>query len=524
MTYTSFVFFIVYFGITYILYTLIPQKAKWCVLLAGSWVFYAVASNGNVIPLIVSTVIVWAAGLIIQKLNDDFKQKKKLIEKSERKKLKAKYKSYKLAVLTAGVLAVLAILLLMKYFNFLGGTVNKLFDASIPKLDFVQPLGISFYTLQAISYITDIYRGKYEACRNPLRISLYLSFMLTIVEGPVARYDQLGTQLNKCSNFSFKNFSFGAQLIVWGLFKKVVIADRVSELVNNVFKNNEDYGGIVVIVAILAYTLQLYCEFSGVMDVINGLGEMMGIEMPQNFNHPFFAKTINEFWQKWHITLGGWLRDYIFYPISLSKPFMKLTKGARKRFNPYYANLIPTSVALFFVWFANGMWHGAGWKYIVYGLYYYVLMMLGLFLEPISDKVCKVLKINRKSKPYYLFQIIRTFVIVNGGMLIFRADGLQKAISMLVSIFTNFSFKVLLPGAKNGLGLDIKDYIIVAIGIVIIFVVGILHEKQISIRQRISEMKFPIKFIVYMAAIFVVIIFGAYGDNYGVQDLIYANF
>ncbi|MDE6111278.1 MAG: MBOAT family protein, partial [Eubacterium sp.] len=398
---------------------------------------------------------------------------------------------------------------------FLGGAFNTLFDASVPQLNLIQPLGISFYSLQAISYITDIYRGKYEACKNPLRISLYLSFMLTIVEGPVARYNQLGTQLNNCAYLNFKDFELGAQRVFWGLFKKIVVADRVSELVNNVFDRSEDYGGAIVIAAILAYTLQLYCEFSGVMDVINGLGKMIGIEMPENFNRPFFAKTINEFWQRWHITLGGWLRDYVFYPISLSKPFMKLTMGARKKFNPYYANLIPTSVALFFVWFSNGMWHGAGWKYIVYGLYYYVLMMFGLFLEPLSAKACKALKINRKSKSYSLFQIIRTFVIVNGGMLIFRADNLHDAVSMFASIFTNFSLKVLVPGAKNGLGLDIKDYIIVAIGIVIIFAVGVLQERQISISQKISEMKFPIKFIIYMAAIFVIIIFGAYGENYG---------
>ena len=163
MTYTSFVFFIVYFGITYLFYTLAPLKAKWCVLLAGSWVFYAVASGGNVIPLIATTIVVWAVGLIIQKLNNDFKLKKKQIDKAQRKKLKAKYKSYKRSVLMAGVLIALGVLLLMKYFNFLGGTINTLFGASFPNLGLVQPLGISFYTLQAISYITDIYRGKYEA-------------------------------------------------------------------------------------------------------------------------------------------------------------------------------------------------------------------------------------------------------------------------------------------------------------------------------------------------------------------------
>lgn len=524
MTYTSFVFFIVYFGITYLLYTFMPLKAKWCVLLAGSWVFYAVATKGNVLPLVLTTVVVWAAGLAIQKLNDNFRLKKKGLEKAERKKLKEKYKNYKFLVLFCGVIVILGVLFVTKYLNFAGSVINKLFSAEIPKFSIIQPLGISFYSLQAISYITDVYRGKYSACKNPLRISLYLSFMLTIVEGPVARYDQLGTQLNNCKSFSFKDFSFGAQLIVWGLFKKIVIADRISELVNVVFNHNDRYGGLVVIAAVLCYTLQLYCEFSGVMDVVNGLGEMMGIEMPANFSRPFFAKTINEFWQRWHITLGGWLRDYIFYPVSLSKPFMALTKSARKKFNPYYANLIPTSVALFFVWFSNGLWHGAGLKYIVYGLYYYLLMMLGLFLEPVSQKICSALKINRKSAWYHLFQIVRTFVIVNGGMLIFRADNLKTALSMLKSVFTDFSFDVLAVGSKNGLGLDLKDYAIVIIGVLLIFTVSLLHEKGIRLREKIAGFAFPVKFVLYMLAILVVIVFGAYGENYGVQDLIYANF
>lgn len=524
MTYTSFVFFLIYFGITYFLYTIFPLKAKWCVLLGGSVVFYFVATKGHIESIILSTVIIWAVGLIIQKFNDLFKAKKKGLTSEERKKLKNKYKTYKITALTIGVLLNIGFLLVSKYFNFFGDTFNSLFNTAIPKLDIIQPLGISFYTLQAISYITDVYRGRYPASKNIFRVSLYLMFFLTIVEGPIARFDQLGTQLNNCKKFSFKDFSFGAQLVVWGLFKKIVIADRVSEFVGNVFDNNTEYGGIIVIAAIMMYTLQLYCEFSGVMDVVSGLAEMMGISLPQNFARPFFAKGINEFWQRWHITLGGWLRDYIFYPISLSKPFMKLTKSARKKFNPYYTNLIPTSVALFFVWFANGMWHGASWKYIVYGLYYYVLMMIGLFAEPISAKLCTALHINRQSKIFHAFQVLRTFIIVNFGMLIFRADSLKVALNMFKSIFTKFDLSVLTVGGHNGLGLDIYDYIIVAIGVLTILAVGIIQEKQIPIRQKIAEQKLPIKFVIYLFAIFTVILFGAYGENYGVVDLIYANF
>lgn len=524
MTYTSFEFFIIYFGATYLLYSIFPKKAKWCVLLIGSLAFYLIAASGHIEFLLASALITWAVGMIIQKFNDTFAEKKKLVPRDERKKLKNKYKNYKLATLTVGVLGNIAFLLVLKYANFFGGTINSIFSANLPELSIIQPLGISFYTLQAVSYVTDVYRGRYKACKNPLKITLYLSFMLTIVEGPVARYDQLGTQLGEGKIFSFKDLVYGAQLVVWGLFKKVVIADRAAEFVNNVFDEPNFTSGIIVLAAVLFYTLQLYCDFSGIMDVVTGLGQMMGLELPKNFNRPFFAKSINEFWQRWHITLGGWLRDYIFYPISLSKPFMKLTKSARQKFNPYYANLIPTAVALFFVWFTNGMWHGAAWKYIVYGLYYYVLMMIGLFAEPLSAKVCEKLKINKKSKGFSLFQMIRTFVIVNFGMLIFRADSLKTVGTAIKTIFTNPNFNALSVGSKNGLGLDIKDYALLVLGTVLILIVGILQEKGIGIREKIAKLPFIVKFIIYMLAIFSVIILGAYGEHYGVADLLYANF
>ena len=259
------------------------------------------------------------------------------------------------------------------------------------------------------------------------------------------------------------------------------------------------------------------------MDVMCGLSNMFGIKLPENFTRPFFAKTINEFWQRWHISLGTWLRDYIFYGLSFSKGFKNLSAKAREKFNPYYANLIPTAVALFFVWFTNGFWHGSGWKYIVYGLYYYVLMMLGLFLEPLFAKLCKGLKINRKSKPYRLFQILRTVVIVNFGMLIFRADDLKTAAAMFKSIFTDLGISKLLAG-NNGFGLSKYDYAAIIIGFIVMVVVGLIQEKGIDIKQRIFNLPYPVKFVFLMAFVFVIIIFGAYGEGYGVVDLIYANF
>ena len=525
VSYTSFAFFILYFGITFILYTLIAKPYKWCVLLAGSWIFYFISSKGHILPLIAATLLVWGAALGIQRLSDDFKKKKKGMARDERKALKKKYNKYKSLVLTGGIIGTVALLLVCKYAGFFTETVNGLFRSALPEPRVVQPLGISFYTLQAVSYLVDVYNGKYEARKNPLRVSLYLSFMLTIVEGPFARYDNLGFELEQCASFDAHRFERGVQRIIWGLIKKIIIADRAAEFVNAVFDYSDRYRGVVVIFGILFYTLQLYCEFSGVMDVMCGLGDMLGISVPENFARPFFAKSINDFWTRWHMTLGAWLRDYIFYPISFSKPFMNAVKSARKRFSQYYANLIPTAVALFFVWFTNGFWHGSGWKYIVYGLYYYVLMMVGMFLEPLFAKISEKIHLDReKSKVFALFRMVRTFAIVNVGMLIFRADTLQQAAAMLKSVFAGLNLSALLPGSGNGFGLDLLDYGIIVFGTLLVFVVGVLGELKIDIREKITTLPFAVRFIGYLAAILIVVMAGAYGEGYGIVDLIYANF
>lgn len=524
ISYTSFSFFVLYFGITFLIYSIMPPKAKWCVLLGGSYVFYFISSKGHILPLILSSIIVWGVGLLLNHLDKNCKEKRKLVEKEERKALKAKYKTYKCTIMFVGVIATLSMLLITKYSNFFITSTNSILGSSIDEVSIIQPLGISFFTLQAISYIVDVYYGRIEAERNPLRVSLFLSFMLTIVEGPIARYDQLGKQLNAGKQNDIECLTKGFVRVLWGLFKKVVIADRAVLLVSAVFDSYEDFSGISIIAAILFYTLQLYCEFSGVMDIMCGLGNMLGMELPENFARPFFAKTINEFWQRWHISLGTWLRDYIFYPISFSKGIKNISGKTREKLNPYYAKLIPTSIALFFVWFSNGFWHGAGWKYIVYGLYYYALMMLGVFFEPVFEKVCKAIKINRKSKPYQLFQMVRTFVIVNFGMLIFRAEDLGVAGKMLKSIFTGFDLSVLQVGHKNGFHLSLYDYATIIIGFVILVTISVVQEKGIDIKEKIYNLPYYIKVPLLLVFVFVIIIFGAYGEGYGVVDLIYANF
>lgn len=523
ISYTSFSFFLLYFGITFVIYSIIPKKVRWVVLLLGSLTFYFISSKGNIAILLTANFIVWLTGLVLGKLSQIQSIKRKDASKEERKTIKTRYRRKKCIVLAFGVMSVTAMLFVGKYTNFFIDTFNSLFSENVPALNIVQPLGLSFFILQAISYMADVYYGRIQAEKNPLRITLFLSFMLTVVEGPIARYGELGAQLKNPRYNTLEDISTGFLRVLWGLFKKIVIADRAVLLADVVFDNYERYSGLAVIIGIAFYTLQLYCEFSGVMDIVCGLGKMLGLEMPENFKRPFLAKSINEFWQRWHITLGAWLRDYVFYSISFSAGIKKLSSKTKKKFSPYFANLIPTTIALFFVWFSNGFWHGAGWKYIVYGLYYYVLMTLGMFLEPLFARATALLRIDRGSRGFGMFRIARTIAIVNIGMLIFRADNLGVAFNMFTSIFTNFDPMIIINGGNN-FSLSVGDYVMIFFGVSALITVGFVREKGIDITAKIYKLPYITKMTLYLAVLFLIIIFGAYGEEYGVVDLIYANF
>lgn len=519
MTYTSFEFFILYFGITFLLYWIFPKKAKWTVLLLGSFLFYLFASGGHVLFLILSSLTVWSVGLGIQKINNKYNEKENSLSAEERQALKSKYCNYKKIILAVGIILNVSFLIVLKYFNFFSISLNNLLLVDIPELSVVVPLGISFYTLQAISYICDVYSEKYKAAKNPFHIMLYLSFMLTVVKGPISRYDQLGTQLVNGSKITSKNIIFGAQLVIWGLFKKIVIADRAAEFVSVAFDQNSFESGSLMIIATLLYMLQFYCDFSGIIDVLRGLGQIMGFDMPNNFERPFFAKTICEFWQRFNITLGDWVKDYVFYPVANSKPLKNIAKKTKGKLGAYYSRLIQISVALLISWIITGFWYGPASKYIVFGLYFYVLMMIGLLFEPLTAKICKCLKINRSGVIYGFFQKIRTFVLVAFSMLIFRSDSLLQLKSILLSIIEKPDIEFIKKGASNGMGLTVEDYLVLIAGFIIVLFVSIISERKIDIREKFSKLPFIFEFVVFITLIFVVIIFGAYGEGYLIVDL-----
>lgn len=528
MQYNTFVFLGLFMGLTLLAYYIAPLKVRWGVLLGASIVFYLVGGRHLIFIVCLTALVIYLAARGLERITLTAKQKRKELPKEERKAYKAQVAKKKKRLLAAACIFSVGLLLFLKYFNFLGGSLNQLWlklqlSWEIPYLHLLLPLGISFYTLSAVSYLADVYWEKYPAEKNYFKLLLFLMFFPVIVEGPISRYNQLAGQLYEGHRFDYHKFTYGLQLIVWGLFKKMVIADRLNGVASVVFKNYQEYGGLAAALGILCYTIQLYTEFSGCMDIVTGCAQMFGITLAENFQRPFFSRNINEFWRRWHITLGAWLRDYIFYPISLSKFFQNLSKAARKRFNEYFAMTLPAAVALFAVWFCNGVWHGAEWKYIVYGLYYYVIMQIGVLAEPLFKRVCSGIHLNRaENKVFHKFQVVRTCVFVGFGMLIFRARDLRAAGHMFLSLFDRTKW-----GAVDffwDIGLSPYDYFVALCGVILVLVVGILNERGIIVRDCLASRVYALRTTILIAGVLSVIILGAYGPGYGAVDFIYAQF
>lgn len=488
MSYAS-IEFLIFVLVLVLIYYIFPKKHRYIVLLIGSLIFYYLFSGKYIIFILLSSVITYFSGKLIEKYND----KRKLI-------------------LTLSILLNLSFLLVLKYNNFFGD-IFRVVGINIPYKKFILPIGISYYTLETISYLTDIYRKRMKAETNYLKVLLFLVYFPQIVEGPIANYSRLSKTLFNTEKFNYDNFVSSFVLIAWGFIKKLVIADRAGIFVSKVFENN--YGGMLLIIGVLLYTLQIYADFSGCIDIVSGVSELFGVKLDENFKRPFFSKSIQEFWRRWHITLGTWLKEYIFYPISLSKLNMKLNLKLRKMKSKYISRFIITAFPLFFVWFFNGMWHGASFKYVVYGLYYYVLMMIGILLEPVFKKIISIFKINTEVWSYKFFQALRTILIVCFGMFLFRVDSFKQMRLMIHSKATASLFS---------LGLKKLDFALLMVGILVMLVVGVMQEFNINIRKELQKQNLLFKWLIYYIMIFSVIIFGIYGKGYDAASFIYGGF
>lgn len=529
MTYCDITFMCLFLPLTIIIYNVLPQRHRWKVLLVASYIFFWSISGKLLIYLLATTLLMHYFGLWITSIQNERDAILKETEKEKKKEVKAKYLKKQRKVLLFTIIIMLGTLIILKYSAFLRTNINSLLElVKIPIRfrisNYILPIGISFYTLQAISYIIDVYRGTIKADKNLGRLALFISFFPQIMEGPICRYSQTAEQLWKCEKITYERLTFGLQRVAFGMMKKMIIADRLNTFIANIFDAYTKYDGGIVAVGMILYTLQLYMDFSGTMDMVIGIGEIFGVKMPENFRQPFFSKTISEFWTRWHITLGAWFRDYIYYPISLTDKCKKLTTSARKKIGNYYGPLLTSSIALFCVWICNGIWHGSAWNYIFFGMYHFILIFSGRMIEPLVDKINKKLHINNKSFIYTCVRIIKTTFLVFIGELFFRANGLKVGIGMFVEMITNFSLDLIKDGTILKLGMDKADFLIIGITTIVIFIISILKEKGINVRQEIAKKNIVIRWTIYYALILSILIFGAYGIGYLPVDPMYAQF
>lgn len=510
-------------------YFMVPKKYQWCILLIASQIFYLLSSLNTYVFLLFTTVTTFYGGRLIERQGDKYKayigEHKDELDRKQKKEIRAQYDKKKQRIMLGILLFNFGILAFVKYFkvyiNMLGDVLQLEwlhFDAGI-----LIPLGISFYTFQSMGYIIDVYRGQYKADKSLAKFALFVSYFPQIIQGPISRYDQLADQLYEEHVFEYERVKFGAQLMLWGWFKKLVIADRISVFVNQVFDNYTDYVGFYLILAVIGYTIQIYGDFSGGMDIARGVSQIFGIDLALNFERPYFAKNIPEFWRRWHITLGAWCRDYIFYPISLSKTFGKLGKSSRKIFGERIGKLLPVIIAQLITFFTIGVWHGAEFKYIAYGLYQAVFIIGGIIFEPYLVKLTELLRINTKAFSWKLFQIIRTFGLVVFGRFFSRGVSFSAAIYMMKNCFV-FNPGIFFSGKFFTLGLSYREFLLLMICLVFWIIVSIVQENGYSVRKLIAEQNMLFRWAVYLVGVFAIIIFGVYGQGYNANSFIYRGF
>lgn len=536
MSYTSSIY-LIFLGITFFAYYLFRPKARWIVLLIANIVFYATSGWDNLVVILVSMAASYAVAIKMGQLHERFKAQKKSggLDKAQIKELKEQNKKERRRYLVGGLIVVLGILIVVKYTNFLLGNVYSLMHLLGMHTDdfffnLVMPLGVSFYTFQIISYMIDVYKGKVEPQKNFLRYALYVSFFPSVVQGPIPRYGDLGKQLEQEHAFDFDNLRDGCMLILWGFAKKLILAERLNTFVNDIYGNYASYGGAILALATAAFSIQIYADFSSCMDIATGSARLFGIRLTPNFLRPYFSKTMPEFWRRWHVTLGNWFKDYVFYPVSISKFSLNLNKKSRSMFGNEAGRIISSSLPILVVWILTGIWHGPEWKYVTWGLFHGILVMLSMIFTPYNEKLVRKLHIPTDSFVFRLFQMGRTFLLCCLGRVFFRADNFTAAIGILKRIF---SFKGLWQVASYRLfthGINKANMVVVVVSMILLWMVSVLEEhlakkdKNADVLEVFRKRNIVVRWVLIYALFLAVLIFGSYGPGYNAADFIYERF
>ena len=530
MLFTEFRFLLFLAAVT-AAYFICPLKHRWTVLLAASIAFYAIAGAKFLPFAFVTAALSFFTARLIDKENRNCEEALKGLKddraaaKIYKEKSKAKCRRYMTA-------AVVLILLYLGYTKF-GRTVVELVAAAAgangegfsAAAFVIVPLGVSYYSFSTVGYVLDVYWKRYPPEKNFFKYLLYVLYFPHILQGPIARYNKLGVQFSQEHRFDYKRVCFGIQLIIWGFFQKLVVADRLNLYVSDVFRDCCNQHGVVLLLAAVFYAFQIYADFSGCVNMARGMSQIFGIELEDNFRQPYFARSVDEFWRRWHITLGAWFKDYLCMPVSVSKVVKNTSKTIKKKHGSEAGKQFITITALIAVWISTGVWHGTGLNYIIWAAWQCGIIVLSLLMEPTYGKMKSLLRIKDESVEWKAFQILRTFVLT--GLIpriIVRSASLSDAKMFFINMITSPNISALTDGTLFSFGMDRVNFVLAILGITVMFVVSVLKENGVSIRESISRMHIVVRWAIYIAAFYIIVIFGIYGPGYDASAFAYMGF
>lgn len=535
MTITSLSFILFIFAL-WAIYFILPKKCQWVVLLIASIGFYVYGGATSIIYVMLTSLSVYGATHWIQKLADKnkayIKEYKKTLSKEEKKLCKEKSKKQRRIILVCAIIFNFAFLGVFKYSHFFIEQVNTiigLFDVPAINNTFslIIPLGISYYTLQATGYMVDVFWGKSKPEKNFFKVLLFISFFPQITQGPISEYNFLSGELFKEHKFTYENFSRGSQRMLWGFFKKMVVADTLSPYVTTILSGYKEYSGITCVIGALLYMFQLYADFSGYMDIMCGYCEMLDIKLTENFNRPYFSKSIAELWRRWHISLGAWLRTYVYYPVAMAKWNQKLSQKIKKPLGDYASSKIAATVPLLFVWFSIGLWHDASWEYILWGFGNAFFIILSVWLEPVYANTKTKLHIKDENPVFRLFQMVRTFAIFTSLEIIaavsaMGGNGFEYFVKPFVNRTIPHSISELFPSTAMS-NFSMITLLLSLCGLVMMLIVSIVEEKKKPIRYYFNKIPWIIRILIIVAFMVIIVTFGVQ-STWGAGAFMYANF
>lgn len=487
VSYVSYTF-VLFVMLTVFLYYKVPRSWQWRLLLIASLVFYIYSGFIYLIYLLLFALVTWySAGKI------------------ERYLKREKHTGFRRFVLVVMILFNLATLFILKWAGMEIAFMNRLFGMRLA-WHFILPLGMSFFTFQNVSYLIDVYNGKIPAEKNFGHYLLYSTYFPYIVSGPINRYEHMEKQFYIGHSFRKDMFYSAVLRILWGYLKKMVIADRAAIFVDQVFDHYYMYRGLFVLFAVLLFSLQLYMDFSGCMDIVIGVSQLFGIEMKENFMAPYGADTVAEFWRRWHMSLTSWFRDYLYIPLG----------GNRQGKFRKYLNIM-------LVFLLCGAWHGAGFTFLIWGFLNGFYQIVGDMTAKIRRRLCYAVGLDETSYGAVLRKRLITFLSVEFAWLFFRASGIHEAFAMIRRMFTGWNPWILSDGTLYEVGLDIWDFLILLMGTVCISLVSHFGRRK-NLHYIFMKQSWLCQICIIILAIVIWYLFGIYGPGYDSANFIYYNF